>query len=192
MSVEKTSLERLSKNLMIEGNLPLHTSAISYMAVLDFFIEMDFPQYKGNRMDPKIRSEFIKVQVSDIMSKMSKNNIQKPRGIREFRGSSYNQRFKINNDIYKEGFLKNFDSKKLYLGPTLPHYFDTRDIGEKFSFLKILVLAVFGQVLDKILQLWGNFHKNELLCKNNEIKVCNKNFMSLIIIQLRCSIFLKV
>ena len=48
-----------------------------------------------------------------------KNNIQKPRGIREFRGSSYNQRFKINNDIYKEGFLKNFDSKKLYLGPTL-------------------------------------------------------------------------
>ena len=150
MSVEKTSLERLSKNLMIEGNLPLHTSAISYMAVLDFFIEMDFPQYKGNRMDPKIRSEFIKVQVSDIMSKMSKNNIQKPRGIREFRGSSYNQRFKINNDIYKEGFLKNFDSEKLYLGPTLPHYFDTRDIGEKISFLKILILAVFGQVLDKI------------------------------------------
>ena len=116
---------------MIEGNLPLHTSAISYMAVLDYFIEMDFPKYKGNRMDPKIRSEFIKVQVSDIMSKMSKNNIQKPRGIREFSGSSYNQRFKINNDIYKEGFLKNFDSKKLYLGPTLPHYFDTRDIGKK-------------------------------------------------------------
>ena len=117
MSVDKTSMEKLFKNLRIEGNLPLHTSAISYMAVLDFFIEMDFPEYKGTRMDPKIRSEFIKVQVSDMMSKMSKN-----------KDLNYNRRFKINNDIYKEGFLKNFESKNLYLGPTLPHYFDTRDI----------------------------------------------------------------
>ena len=143
MSVEKTSLEKLSKNLRIEGNLPLHTSTISYMAVLDYFIEMDFPEYKGTRMDPKIRSEFIKVQVSDMMSKMSKKDRSKKikpqhrnllNECPSRQESSYNQRFKINNDIYKEGFLKNFDSKKLYLGPTLPHYFDTRDIGEKFSF----------------------------------------------------------
>merc|ERR1712020_282150 len=56
----------LTRQISPKHGLPGNINAIHNLAVLDFILELDFPQYSGTRLSPALRAMFIKIN-SDIV-----------------------------------------------------------------------------------------------------------------------------
>ena len=92
---------RTNKMLRIEN-----IGAIYNLAVLDYLLEIDYPQYSGTRLDPTLRAKIIKFENS-METKLESQ--------------------KYCRSIHET--LENFYmAEMVYFGPTLPHYRNSNDI----------------------------------------------------------------
>ena len=92
---------RTNKMLRIENIAAIHN-----LAVLDYLLEIDYPQYSGTRLDPTLRAKIIKFENS-METKLESQ--------------------KYCRSIHET--IENFYTPEMvYFGPTLPHYRNSNDI----------------------------------------------------------------
>ena len=102
---------QMQRQMSVQGELSQNINTLHSLAELDYLIELDFPNYSGNRMDSCIRNKLIQM--------VSANIIPGAMSI-----SEANQ----NRQVLYQGLQRHFSSKDVFFGPILPYYTEMSDI----------------------------------------------------------------
>ena len=100
----------LTRQISPKHGLPGNIQAIHNLAVLDYILELDYPQYSGTRLHPALRTMFININNTVIEGRVVAKD---PEQHRKY--------------IY-EALMCHYSPEKVYFGPTLPHFGESSDI----------------------------------------------------------------